>query len=69
MVRGYPARFIPMAIPVIWDAEECAEEVRRVSKKGVHALTFTENPAAMEDPSFHNEYWKPLWEALVDTTP
>jgi predicted TIM-barrel fold metal-dependent hydrolase len=56
-----------MARPVIWDAEECAKEVRRVSKKGVHALTFTENPAAMGYPSFHNEYWKPLWEALVDT--
>ncbi len=64
---AYPARFIPMAIPVIWDAEECAKEVRRVAKKGVHALTFTENPAAMGYPSFHNDYWKPLWEALCDT--
>jgi predicted TIM-barrel fold metal-dependent hydrolase len=64
---AYPARFIPMAIPVIWDAEECAKEVRRVAKKGVHALTFTENPAAMGYPSFHNEHWKPLWEALVET--
>jgi predicted TIM-barrel fold metal-dependent hydrolase len=64
---AYPARFIPMALPVIWDAEACAAEVRRVSKKGVHALTFTENPAAMGYPSFHNEYWNPLWEALCDT--
>ncbi|WIM86067.1 amidohydrolase family protein [Candidatus Mycobacterium wuenschmannii] len=64
---AYPARFIPMAIPVIWDAEECAKEVRRVSKKGVHALTFTENPAAMGYPSFHDDYWKPLWDALCDT--
>lgn len=64
---AYPARFIPMAIPVIWDAEECAKEVRRVAKKGVHALTFTENPAAMGYPSFHNDYWKPLWDALCDT--
>ena len=64
---AYPARFIPMAIPVIWDAEECAKEVRRVAKKGVHALTFTENPAAMGYPSFHHEHWKPLWEALVET--
>ena len=63
----YPARFIPMALPVIWDAEACAAEVRRVSKKGVHALTFTENPAAMGYPSFHNEYWNPLWKALCDT--
>jgi predicted TIM-barrel fold metal-dependent hydrolase len=64
---AYPARFIPMAIPVIWDAEECAKEVRRVSKKGVHALTFTENPAAMGYPSFHNDHWEPLWKALCDT--
>jgi predicted TIM-barrel fold metal-dependent hydrolase len=64
---AYPARFIPMALPVIWDAEACAAEVRRVSKKGVHALTFTENPAAMGYPSFHNDYWQPLWKALCDT--
>ncbi len=62
---AYPARFIPMAIPVIWDAEECAKEVRRVAKKGVHALTFTENPAAMGYPSFHNEYWNPAVESVV----
>ena len=64
---AYPARFIPMALPVIWDAEACAQEVRRVSKKGVHALTFTENPAAMGYPSFHDDYWTPLWKALCDT--
>jgi predicted TIM-barrel fold metal-dependent hydrolase len=64
---AYPARFIPMALPVIWNAEKCAAEVRRVSKKGVHALTFTENPAAMGYPSFHDAYWNPLWKALCDT--
>ncbi|WP_280425248.1 amidohydrolase family protein [Nocardia carnea] len=64
---AYPGRFIPMALPVIWDVELCAEEVRRVSKKGVHSLTFTENPAALGYPSFHDEYWNPLWKALVDT--
>ena len=64
---AHPARFIPMAMPVIWDAEACAAEVRRVAKKGVHALTFTENPAAMGYPSFHDGYWDPLWKALCDT--
>ena len=64
---AYPGRFIPMALPVIWDPELCAAEVHRVSKKGVHALTFTENPAALGYPSFHDEYWNPLWKALVDT--
>ena len=64
---GYPARFIPMCLPVIWDAEACAKEVRRNAERGVHALTFTENPAAMGYPSFHDDYWTPVWEALVDT--
>ena len=64
---AYPARFIPMALPVIWDAQACADEVRRVSKKGVHAITFSENPAAMGYPSFHDPYWNPLWTALCDT--
>ena len=47
---AYPARFIPMTLPVIWDAEACADEVRRNAKRGVHSLTFTENPSAMGYP-------------------
>jgi len=64
---AYPGRFIPMALPAIWDAELCAAEVRRVAAKGCHSLTFTENPAALGCPSFHDPYWNPLWKALVDT--
>jgi predicted TIM-barrel fold metal-dependent hydrolase len=64
---AYPARFIPMCLPVIWDAEACAAEVRRNANRGVHALTFSENPAVLGYPSFHDDYWTPLWKALVDT--
>jgi predicted TIM-barrel fold metal-dependent hydrolase len=64
---AYPGRFIPMALPAIWDAELCAEEVRRVAAKGCHSLTFTENPAVLGYPSFHDPYWNPLWWALCDT--
>lgn len=64
---AYPGRFIPMALPAIWDAELCAQEVRRVAEKGCHSLSFTENPAALGYPSFHDEYWDPLWRALCDT--
>ncbi len=64
---SHPGRFIPMALPVIFDAELCAAEVRRVSAKGCHSLTFTENPAALGYPSFHSDYWNPLWNALCDT--
>jgi len=62
-----PERFIPMGIPVIWDAELAAEEVRRLADKGVHSLTFTENPYTLGYPSFHSDYWDPLWKACVDT--
>ncbi|EHB45742.1 amidohydrolase 2 [Mycolicibacterium rhodesiae JS60] len=65
---SHPGRFIPMALPAIWDAELCAAEIRRVSKKGVHSLTFTENPSALGYPSFHDlDYWAPMWKALCDT--
>jgi predicted TIM-barrel fold metal-dependent hydrolase len=63
---SHPGRFIPMAIPIMWDPELAAEEVRRVAKKGCHSLTFTENPNALGYPSFHTDHWDPLWKALVD---
>ena len=63
---AHPGRFIPMALPVLWDPELSAAEVRRVAKKGCHSLTFTENPAALGLPSFHDPHWDPLWRALVD---
>ena len=62
----HPGRFIPMALPVLWDPELCAAEIRRVAAKGCHALTFTENPAALGLPSFHDAHWDPVWRALVD---
>jgi len=64
---AYPGRFIPMGLPVLWDAELCAAEVRRLADKGVHSMTFTENPATLGYPSFHDPSWNPLWQALCDT--
>jgi predicted TIM-barrel fold metal-dependent hydrolase len=64
---AHPGRFIPLAVPAIWDVELTAEEIRRVSAKGCHSLSFTENPAALGYPSFHDEYWDPVWRACCDT--
>jgi predicted TIM-barrel fold metal-dependent hydrolase len=64
---AYPGRFIPMAVPMIWDAERTAEEIRRTAAKGCHSLSFTENPAALSYPSFHDAYWDPVWKACCDT--
>ena len=63
---SYPGRFIPMALPVLWDPERAAAEVRRVAAKGCHSITFTENPATLGYPSFHAEHWDPLWRAVCD---
>ncbi|MBV9043000.1 MAG: amidohydrolase family protein, partial [Acidimicrobiia bacterium] len=62
----YPDRFIPMALPILWDPELCAAEIRRVAAKGCHTMTFSENPAELGYPSFHDEHWDPMWRALVD---
>ena len=63
---SHPGRFIPLALPVMWDADLAAEEVRRVAKKGCHALSFTENPEKVGFPSLHSDYWEPVWQACVD---
>jgi predicted TIM-barrel fold metal-dependent hydrolase len=62
----YPDRMIPMALPVLWDAQLAADELRRVAKKGCHSITFTENPATLGYKSFHDASWDPLWKAAVD---
>jgi len=63
----YPDRFIPMAMVPLWDADEAAKEVHRVSAKGCHSLSFTENPVPLGFPSYHDEFWDPLWKACCDT--
>ena len=62
----YPGRFVPLAIPPIWDAEEMAREVRRVAKKGCHAITFADTPGGLGYPSLHSEHWDPFWKACAD---
>ncbi|MGZ4689750.1 MAG: amidohydrolase family protein [Acidimicrobiia bacterium] len=61
-----PERFIPLAIPMIWDPQAWGDEVRRVAKKGCHAVTFPENPEPLGLPSLHSEHWDPFWQACSD---
>jgi predicted TIM-barrel fold metal-dependent hydrolase len=63
---SHPGRFIPMALPILWDAELAAAELRRIAAKGCHSVTFTENPSTLGYPSFHSEYWDPFWKAACD---
>ncbi|KAA0234402.1 MAG: hypothetical protein JJLCMIEE_02691 [Acidimicrobiales bacterium] len=64
---AYPGRFIPLALPPLWDPELMAEEVLRVAAKGCHAITFSENPEKLGFPSFHSEHWDPFWKACSDS--
>jgi predicted TIM-barrel fold metal-dependent hydrolase len=60
---AYPDRFIPLAIPPLWDPELMGDEVRRLARKGCHAVTFSENPAKLGHPSWHSPHWDPFLRA------
>lgn len=61
-----PGRFIPLMLIPMWDMAAAAAEVSRMAKLGVHALSFSDNPALAGFPSLHDEYWDPLWKACAD---
>ncbi len=60
----HPGRFIPCSLPAIWDPQVLADEVRRMARKGAHAVTFSENPSKLGWPSFHTDHWDPFWQGL-----
>lgn len=62
----HPGRFIPCALPAIWDPEVLATEVRRTAAKGAHAVTFSENPSKLGWPSLHSDHWDPFWKACSE---
>jgi predicted TIM-barrel fold metal-dependent hydrolase len=63
---AYPGRFIPLSIPMMWDPEKMAAEVRRVADKGCHAVTFSENPVHLGHPSIHSGHWDPFFAAAEE---
>ena len=52
----------------MFDVELAAAEVRRLASKGCHAVTFSENPAALRMPSIHSGAWDPLFAACCDVS-
>jgi len=64
---AYPDRFIPCGILPLYDVQEAAKEMHRLAAKGVHAVTFSENPEALGLPSIHTDYWDPVFAAACDT--
>jgi predicted TIM-barrel fold metal-dependent hydrolase len=64
---AYPGRFIPCGILPLFDVNLAAAELRRLAAKGCHAVTFSENPEALEMPSIHTRHWDPLYEAACES--
>jgi predicted TIM-barrel fold metal-dependent hydrolase len=63
---SHPGRFIPLALSPIWDPHLAAAEVRRVARKGVTAITFSESPESWGHPSIHSGEWDPFFAACCD---
>ncbi len=63
---SHPGRFIPCVLPAMWDPHVAAAEIRRVAKKGVHAVTFSENASKLGYPSIHGDHWDPFWQACEE---
>ena len=63
---AYPGRFIPCGILPLFDPDEAAKEIRRLALKGCHAVTFSENPEALNMPTIHSGAWDPVFGAASD---
>nr|WP_314468023.1 amidohydrolase family protein [uncultured Novosphingobium sp.] len=63
---AYPGRFIPCAILPTWDMDATIAEMKRVSAKGCHTVSISENPTCQGLPSIHNAYWDPFYKAIND---
>ncbi|WP_067904175.1 amidohydrolase family protein [Nocardia vaccinii] len=62
----YPGRIIPLALPMMWDPEAAAAEVRRMAEKGCHAVTFSSSPYDLDLPSLYSDHWDPFWAACAE---
>ena len=60
-------RLIPLTLVPLWDPHLAAEEVRRCSAKGSHAIAFSENPSKLGCPSLYTGDWDVLWQACEET--
>ena len=61
-----PGRIIPLMLIPFWDPQAAAQEINRMAKLGVHAMSFSDNPALNGFPSIHDPYWDPVWKACAD---
>jgi predicted TIM-barrel fold metal-dependent hydrolase len=64
----YPGRFIPLALSgFTLGGEWMAQEIRRVTEKGCHAISFHPETYRFGAPDLHGDEWDAAWQACVDT--
>lgn len=62
-----PGRLIPVCFIPLWDADLAVAEIRRVKRKGACAICIPELPVQFGLPSFHRDFWDPIFAACIDT--
>src|SRR5207247_2313253 len=63
-----PERFIPCQLPWLGgDADAAAAEIYRNAERGVHSVSFSENPEALGYPNVYDRYWDPFFRACEET--
>jgi predicted TIM-barrel fold metal-dependent hydrolase len=60
-------RYIPCQIPWLSDPEVAAQEIRRNAGRGVHAVSFSENPEGLGFPNIYDRVWDPFFRACEET--
>jgi predicted TIM-barrel fold metal-dependent hydrolase len=63
----YPDRFIPLSIVPTWDVDLAVKELRRTAALGARTVSFLDAPTNMGMPSYHSDYWEPLWNVCEET--
>jgi predicted TIM-barrel fold metal-dependent hydrolase len=61
-----PDRLPPVVILPVWDVELCVAELQRTVAKGAKGVSFVESPTPLGLPSFHTNYWDPLFSAAEE---
>jgi predicted TIM-barrel fold metal-dependent hydrolase len=62
-----PDRFIPCQLAWLCDAQHAAAEIYRNAERGVHAVSFSENPEALGFPNIYDRSWDPFFRACEET--
>lgn len=60
-------RLMGVGIVPLWDAQLAADEVRRISARGLSSVTFSEIPVYLGLPTMYSGYWDPFFAACEET--